>query len=275
MLTSDRIKLTSKAELKHLKSQLLHAQSGSEQLKSQLLHTEAELESLKNSSLDFHGLRRTIAFRYLVGTGLEIGALHQPLEVSTQATVRYVDRMHVDELRRHYPELAAYNLVEPDVLDDGETLSSISDDSVDFVIANHMIEHCQNPIGAIENFVRVLKPDGILYMAVPDKRYIFDRDRPVTPLEHLIRDYQEGPEWSMYSHFEEFVRLVNKVPEHEVSKQAQHLININYSIHFHVWQGLDFLELVSYCQKELDFPLEIELFQKNGFEFIIILKKAS
>jgi len=27
---------------------------------------------------------------------------------------------------------------------DGETLSSISDDSVDFVIANHMIEHCQN-----------------------------------------------------------------------------------------------------------------------------------
>jgi len=40
--------------------------------------------------------------------------------------------MPVEELK--HPELSAYNLVEPDILDDGETLSSISDDSVDFVI---------------------------------------------------------------------------------------------------------------------------------------------
>jgi len=59
--------------------------------------------------------------------------------VSSQANVRYVDRMPV-EVKKQYPELSAYNLVEPDILDDGETLSSISDDSVDFGY-NHMIEH--------------------------------------------------------------------------------------------------------------------------------------
>jgi len=80
-----------------------------------------------------------VAFQYLRGSGIEIGPLHQPLEVSSQANVRYVDRMPVEELKKQYPELSAYNLVEPDILDDGETLSSISDDSVDFVIANHMI----------------------------------------------------------------------------------------------------------------------------------------
>jgi len=63
--------------------------------------------------------------------------------------------MPVEELKKQYPELSAYNLVEPDILDDGETLSSISDDSVDFVIANHMIEHCQKSL--VENFLRVLK----------------------------------------------------------------------------------------------------------------------
>ena len=34
-------------------------------------------------------------------------------------------------------------------------------------------------------------PGSILYLAVPDKRYTFDADRPVTPTDHVLRDYQE------------------------------------------------------------------------------------
>jgi predicted SAM-dependent methyltransferase len=218
-------------------------------------------------------LRRQIAWHYLSGDGIEVGALHSPLEVSPNARVRYVDRMSVAELRNQYRELAEYELVEVDVIDDGETLLSIADSSVDFVIANHMIEHCQNPIGTIEHHLRVLKPGGILYMAVPDKRYTFDRDRPVTSLEHVIQDYTEGPEWSMHSHFEEWTRLVNKAPEDNVAAQVKHLININYSIHFHVWTQVEFLELLLYCRSELSFPIEIEALQKNGIEFIVVLRK--
>jgi SAM-dependent methyltransferase len=218
-------------------------------------------------------LRRQIAWHYLSGNGVEVGALHAPLEIPPHASVRYVDRMSVAELRTHYPELTEYELVEVDIIDDGERLLSIADSSVDFVIANHMIEHCENPIATIEHHLRVLKPGGILYMAVPDKRYTFDRDRPVTPLEHLIRDYTEGPEWSKYSHFEEWMKLVNKVPEEQVASSAQHLINMNYSIHFHAWTQAEFLELLLYCRNQLSFDLEIELLQKNGIEFIAILRK--
>ena len=82
--------------------------------------------------------------------------------------ISYVDRMPVDELRKHYPELAGYDLINVDIIDDGENLLLIADSLVDFVIANHMIEHCQNPIGTIKQHLRVLKPNGILYMAVPD-----------------------------------------------------------------------------------------------------------
>jgi len=220
-------------------------------------------------------LRESIAYRYLSGDGIEIGALHSPLKVPNGVTVHYLDRMPVNQLRQHYPELSEQNLVEIDIVDDGETLASVLDASVDFVIANHMIEHCQNPIFSIENWLRVLKPGGILYMAVPDKRYTFDCERPVTALEHLIRDYTEGPKWSKSSHFEEWALLVDKVPEPDVPVRAQFVAAINYSIHFHVWTQVEFLELLLYCRNNLSLPIEIELLQKNDIEFVCILRKSA
>ena len=218
-------------------------------------------------------LRRQIAWHYLSGNGIEIGALHSPLEIPLHAKVHYVDRLSVAELRKQYPELAEYELVEVDIIDDGETIPSIADASLDFVIANHMIEHCQNPIGTIEQHLRVLKPGGILYLAVPDKRYTFDRDRPLTSLEHLIHDYTQGPEGSKYSHFDEWTRVVNKIPEDRVDAYIQRLMEMDYSIHFHVWTQMEFLELLLHCRHQLSFPFEIELLQKNGIEFVVILSK--
>lgn len=223
----------------------------------------------------FQDIRRAIANEYLRGDGLEVGPLHQPLEVPAQANVRYVDRLSVEELRRLYPELGDHPLVSPDIIDDGEQLTSIADESVDFVIANHMIEHCQNPIGTIKNYLRVVKPNGIVYLALPDKRHIFDRDRPITPLEHVIRDYEDGPDWSMRAHFEEYARFVDKLPESDIAAHSQHLIDGNYSIHFHVWTGSEFLELISYCKLKLGFPFEVALFKQNDFEFIVVLQKTA
>ena len=220
-------------------------------------------------------VRKQIASRYLTGDGIEIGALHSPLEIPSDVRIRYLDRMPVNQLRQQYPELSQYELVELDIIDDGETLGSVADISLDFVIANHMIEHCQNPILSIKSWLRVLKPGGVLYMAVPDKRYTFDCDRPVTPLEHLIRDYTEGPGWSMYPHFEEWVRLVDRVSEDDVVAPAKVLAEINYSIHFHVWTQVEFLELLQYCQSSLYFPIKIELLQENDIEFIVILRRIT
>jgi predicted SAM-dependent methyltransferase len=224
--------------------------------------------------MGFQEVRKEIADRYLNGEGIEVGALHSPLEVPAGVKVYYVDRMSVADLRQQYPELAGHNLVEADIVDNGETLESIKDNFWDFVIANHMIEHCQNPIGTIENFLRVLKPGGLVYMGVPDKRYTFDRDRPLTSLDHLIQDYKEGPEWSKQSHFEEWVRLVEKSPEENMAVRMQALIDMDYSIHYHVWTAENFPELLQYAQNNLPFGFEVELFQENFGEVILILRKA-
>ena len=220
-----------------------------------------------------HHTRSVIAKVYLRGEGIEIGALHQPLAVPQSIRVKYIDRMTPAVLRRHYPEIASTPFVETDIIDNGEELTTIADTSQDFVIANHFIEHCQNPIQTIENFLRVLKTSGVLYLAVPEKRFTFDVKRPPTPIDHLLRDYREGPAWSKQQHFEEWVRLVEGQPEEQLESRLQQLLAMDYSIHYHVWEAQGLLEFVATLQRMLRF--EVELFLRNGFETIVILRKAA
>jgi SAM-dependent methyltransferase len=224
--------------------------------------------------------REFIARVYLKGDGIEIGALNRPLKVPGAARVKYLDRMSVADLRAHYAEMASENLVEPDIIDDGERLSVIPDNSQDFVIANHFLEHCQDPIGAILNMLRALKQDGILYLAVPDKRYSPDVNRPVTSNDHLLRDHREGATWSKRSHFEEFVRLwtyETARTDEEVEQRVNHLMELDFSIHYHVWTMQAFMGFLSVLGEELsrrwNLRFEVELLFRNEVEILAILRK--
>jgi SAM-dependent methyltransferase len=219
--------------------------------------------------------REVIANTYLSGTGIEVGALHNPLRVPKNAHVKYVDRMSVEELRKHYPELNDVTLVPVDIIADGELLETIGDATQDFVIANHFIEHCANPILAIGNMLRVLKSGGILFIALPDKRHCFDVDRPETTFEHLLKDYQEGPAWSRRAHFEEWARLVNKAKDDsEVEKQVISLMAMDYSIHYHVFTPDTMVDFFTGIKKVIDYQFEYETFFKNGTEVLIILRRV-
>lgn len=219
--------------------------------------------------------RDLIANTYLNGTGIEIGALHNPLRVPGHVNVKYVDRMPVEELRKQYPELNTQNLVNIDVVDDGESLSSLEGQSQDFVIANHFLEHSQDPIGTVNNLLRVLKPGGVLYLALPDKRYTFDIGRPVTSFEHMVKDYEEGPGWSRRQHFEEWVTLVNKTQgEEEIAKSTDRLLEIDYSIHYHVFTSTDIMEFFPRLKRYVKYAFETELMFKNDTEVIVILRRV-
>ncbi|MQA76392.1 MAG: glycosyltransferase, partial [Solirubrobacterales bacterium] len=218
------------------------------------------------------GAREELAAAFLHGDGLEIGPLHSPLRLPPGAAARYVDRMPVTLLRRHYPELAALPLIEVDILDDGERLDTIEAESQDFVIANHLLEHTGDPIATIGNWLRVLRPGGVIYLAVPDKRYTFDIDREVTPLEHIIRDHEEGPEVSRRRHFEEWARHVEGVSEEHVGERADALEQIDYSVHTHVFTERELLELLMHCAERFG-GLEIEALRRNGIETLVVLRK--
>ena len=220
--------------------------------------------------------RSQLAAAFLSGEGLEIGPLHQPLALPPQARARYVDRMQVEDLRREYAELAEWDLTPVDVVDDGEQLLTIAAGSQDFIVANHFLEHCENPIRTIETHLGKLKPGGVLFYAVPDKRFTFDFRRPVTPLEHMVADYEEGPARSRAEHYEQWARLVI-VEEGETEAQsvarARELEAAAYSIHMHVWTQAEFLELILGCRQRFGEEFDLEASARNGIEFMVVLRK--
>ena len=226
------------------------------------------------------------AASFLSGDGLEIGPLHMPLEIPPDVRVRYVDRMSVGELRHEYPELASLELTPVDIVDDGETLSTIRDASQDFIVANHFLEHCEDPIGTIAVHLRKLKPGGVLFYAVPDKRYTFDFRRPPTPIDHMVSDHELGPERSRRDHYEEWTRLVAEgeselsAPEETLSdelltRKAVELESSGYSIHMHVWTQAEFLRLILHCRERFNGAFDIEAAARQSLEFVVVLRKQS
>jgi predicted SAM-dependent methyltransferase len=216
--------------------------------------------------------RITLGNIYIRGSGIEIGALHNPLTIPKNVHVSYVDKCNTDGLRKIYPELNNKKLVDVDIVDDAEILSTIKSESQDFVIANHLLEHCENPIKSIQTFIRVLKIGGILYMAVPDKRYTFDKNRPVTDISHIIKDYNEGSEQSRIDHYYEYASLVDK--SDNVIEHAKKLMDANYSIHFHTWTQTEILELLVYLKHNLKMSFEVIDFCARNEECICIIKKC-
>src|SRR5512132_2322677 len=81
--------------------------------------------------------------------GIEIGALDAPTPLPRGTQARYVDFRSTKELANHYPELDSSMFVPVDVIDDGERLATFGRAEVDFIIANQMLEHCQNPLGTL------------------------------------------------------------------------------------------------------------------------------
>jgi predicted SAM-dependent methyltransferase len=219
--------------------------------------------------------RESVANMYIRGAahGIEIGALDRPMRLPCNMKTLQVDRMPEGQLVNEYRNKKIRNLVHVDIYDDGEKLGKIEDSSQEYVIANHFLEHCRNPIFALSNMLRVLKKDGILFLSVPDKRYIFDSERPVTPFPHLVQDYENGPELSDKNHYEEWTRFVLKADVSDVQNKAASLMAACESIHFHVWTQVEILELILGAKKFIAADYEIVHFSKNGYEVVVVVRK--
>lgn len=224
-------------------------------------------------------VRQLVAEIFLSGSGIEVGALQDPLPVPVQAAVKYVDRFSKTDLFNQYPELRGAPLVDVDIIDNGEQLFSLPAGSQDFIIANHFLEHTQDPIGTLKNFCRVLKRGGYLYMAVPDQTSTFDKDRLPTPLQHVISDHRNGPAASRHGHFQEWVTLCEPhfgrtYSPSDAAVRVKELEDKDYSIHFHCWRPDGFDEFLDYCCREEMIGASLAFFCESPGEILVVLKRT-
>lgn len=99
--------------------------------------------------------------KYFSGQGIDIGGAPDPLETGMGEVVVWDKNQG-----------------------DAEKMAGVADATFDFVYSSHLLEHVGNPVTAIRNWVRICKPGGHIFVAVPDfelyekKRIpsIFNRD---------------------------------------------------------------------------------------------------
>jgi len=92
-------------------------------------------------------------------------------------------------------------------IEEGADLSVIKDDTYDFILSSHSLEHMANPLKAMKEWLRVLKKGGVILAILPDKRYTFDHKRPTTTLGHLKDDYKNDTQEDDLTHVDEILAL--------------------------------------------------------------------
>lgn len=90
---------------------------------------------------------------------------------------------------------------------EGTDLVAVPSGSYAFVLSSHMLEHTANPLRALADWARVLKPGGALVLVVPHRDGMFDHRRPVTTLEHLVEDYERQTSEDDLTHLPEILEL--------------------------------------------------------------------
>ena len=90
---------------------------------------------------------------------------------------------------------------------EGSRLDFANDESYDFVLSSHTLEHMANPIAALMEWRRILRYGGVLLLCVPHKSATFDHKRSVTSIEHMIEDYKSGTGEDDLAHLPEILQL--------------------------------------------------------------------
>lgn len=100
-------------------------------------------------------------------------------------------------------------------------LSGIEDASYDFVLSSNTLEHVANPLRALHEWLRVLRPEGVLFLVLPHRDGTFDHRRSVTSLAHIEADFHAGVDEGDQTHLEEILRLHDLSRDPEAGTRAQ------------------------------------------------------
>lgn len=119
-------------------------------------------------------------------------------------------------------------------------LEGVPDDAYDAVLSSHVLEHISNPLGALAEWRRVVRPGGYILLIVPHKDGTFDSRRPVTTLEHMLEDAELDRGEDDMTHLDEVLALHDlerdpAAPSRAVFEQRCRENFATRSLHHHVF----------------------------------------
>jgi SAM-dependent methyltransferase len=204
---------------------------------------------------------RALLTRHLLGSGIEIGPGHSPLVATGPGIeVQYLDRWEPEANAELFPELEDASFPKPDIVVDlnRDALEAVGSESLDFVVASHILEHLANPLRILVDIYRVLKPGGVVLILLPDRRKTFDQGRDPTPLEHVVHDFEVGMLEVDDEHLLDFISHASSDPEilaaiqsDSSERQAVFELQRRRSIHVHCWTLDEFAQVILFLIERL------------------------
>ncbi len=153
-------------------------------------------------------------------------------------------------------------------------LQGIENSSYEFVLASHTLEHTANPIKALREWIRVVKPGGAIVVILPHYRHTFDHQRQPTQVSHMLEDYAGDVGEKDQTHLEEILALHDLTRDPPAGTleefRARSLHNFeNRCLHHHVFDEKNSQGLLEAA------GLEVEVLRFVNPFHIAILARAS
>lgn len=218
-------------------------------------------------------------------TGLEIGGPSGMFSCpGLLPTYRYAARMDncnfagqtvwEGEIHEGSPFRPESNLAEGiQFIREATNLTGIADGAYDFLCSSHTLEHVANPLRALKEWQRVLRPGGTLVLVLPHKDGTFDHKRPVTGLDHIIEDHARGVGEDDLTHLDEILALhdltLDPAAGDFAAFKARSLENFaNRCLHHHVFDTDLAVRLVDHAGLQI-----LAVDGAGGFNIILLCSK--
>ncbi len=123
---------------------------------------------------------------------------------------------------------------------EGTDLVNINCNTYDFLLSANCLEHIANPIKAVKEWIRVIKPNGYLLLVLPRKEMGFDHKRPITSFKHILQDYSNDTTEHDLTHLNEILELHDLSRDRNAGNyerfKSRSLENFKYrGLHHHVF----------------------------------------
>jgi SAM-dependent methyltransferase len=132
---------------------------------------------------------------------------------------------------------------------DGSDLSIVADKSYDFILSSHNLEHFANPVKALKEWQRVMRPGGSLVLVLPNYSRTFDHRREPSLVSHMIQDFNQNTQEDDLAHLPEILHahdLSMDLPAGTTEEFRERSLNnfANRCLHHHVFNEVNSRELL-------------------------------
>ena len=165
--------------------------------------------------------------KYAQGIGIEIGALCFPWSMHHDVSIRFIDRKRpLSGLIQNYEPVQFLMAESP-------LFTKMESESNDFLFSSHVLEHSEEVISSVRNWLRILKRGGHLLIAMKDSESY--HRRPVTGWEHLLEEYlfKEKIEQNRREHFIEYFTSSCALERASLDAAIEAALKTEIRIHFH------------------------------------------